>query len=121
MAEYFGRSSSEGSPVKLDEDEIRKFLSDKLVALERDKAEFCSMLCRAVNPKRIVEVGTSHGVSTLYSQPGDQAAANTVLKAKSVSLTGLARVLPFWSTMVMASPDVSDRGPLVVYALISSK
>ncbi len=48
------------------------------------------------------------------SQPGDQAAANTVLKAKSLSLTGLARVLPFWSTMVMASPDVSDRGPLVV-------
>ncbi len=48
------------------------------------------------------------------AQPGDQAATNTVLKAKSLSLTGLARVLPFWSTMVMASPDVSDRGPLVV-------
>jgi len=66
MAEYFGRSSPEGRPVKLDEDEIRKFLSDKLVALERDKADFCYMLCRAVNATRIVEVGTSYGVSTLY-------------------------------------------------------
>ena len=47
-------------------------------------------------------------------KPADQAATNTVLKAKSLSLRGLARVLPFWSTMVMASPDVSDRGPLVV-------
>ena len=45
---------------------------------------------------------------------GDQAAAYTVLKARSVSLTGLARVEPFWSTMVVASPDVSDRLPLVV-------
>lgn len=52
----------------------------------------------------------------------DQSAAtNTVLKVKSVSLTGLASVLPFWSTMVIASPEVSERPPPVVKALISSK
>jgi hypothetical protein len=50
----------------------------------------------------------------LDSQTGAQAAANTVLKAKSLSLAGQARTLPFWSTMVMASPEVSERGPLVV-------
>ena len=45
---------------------IREFRSDKLVALDRDKAEFCYQLCRAINARRIVEIGTSHGVSTLY-------------------------------------------------------
>lgn len=43
------------------------------------------------------------------------------MKVKSVSLTGLASVLPFWLTIVIASPDVSDRLPPVVKALISSK
>jgi predicted O-methyltransferase YrrM len=48
------------------EDEIKSFRSDKLVALDRDKAEFCYQLCRATNARRIVEAGTSFGVSTLY-------------------------------------------------------
>jgi predicted O-methyltransferase YrrM len=46
--------------------EARAFLSDKLVALDSDKAEFCYQLCRASNARRIVEIGTSFGVSTLY-------------------------------------------------------
>lgn len=45
---------------------IKDFLQDKLVALDRDKAEFCYLLCRANNARRIVEIGTSHGISTLY-------------------------------------------------------
>jgi len=45
---------------------VKKFLSDKLVALEPDKAEFCYQLCRALKARRIVEAGTSHGVSTIY-------------------------------------------------------
>jgi predicted O-methyltransferase YrrM len=44
----------------------RAFLSDKLYALDRDKAEFCYQLCRAKNARWIVEIGTSYGVSTLY-------------------------------------------------------
>src|SRR2546428_10980662 len=43
-----------------------QFLSDKLVALDRDKAEFCYQLCRALGARRIVEAGTSFGVSTLF-------------------------------------------------------
>jgi predicted O-methyltransferase YrrM len=50
----------------LTEDEIREFRRDKLVALDCDKAEFCYQLCRAVDARRIVEIGTSFGVSTLY-------------------------------------------------------
>src|SRR5262249_12931567 len=48
------------------EEEIRQFRSDKFVALDRDKAEFCYQLCRATGARRVVEVGTSYGVSTLY-------------------------------------------------------
>ncbi len=49
-----------------DAERIKAFRSDKLVALDREKAEFCYQLCRAVNARRIVEIGTSYGVSTLY-------------------------------------------------------
>jgi predicted O-methyltransferase YrrM len=47
-------------------EEIKAFRSDKLVALDRDKAEFCYQLCRANSARRIIEIGTSYGVSTLY-------------------------------------------------------
>jgi predicted O-methyltransferase YrrM len=42
------------------------FFADKMVALEKDKAEFCYSLCRALRARRVVECGTSFGVSTLY-------------------------------------------------------
>jgi predicted O-methyltransferase YrrM len=44
----------------------RDFWRDKLVALEPEKARFCYGLCRALHARRIVEAGTSFGVSTLY-------------------------------------------------------
>jgi predicted O-methyltransferase YrrM len=40
--------------------------ADKLVALDRDKSEFCYALCRASGARRVVELGTSFGVSTLF-------------------------------------------------------
>lgn len=42
------------------------FLRDKLVALDPDKGRLAYTLCRALNARRVVEVGTSFGVSTLY-------------------------------------------------------
>ena len=48
------------------DDNMRRFLADKLVALDRDKATFCYQLCRSLGARRVVEAGTSHGVSTLY-------------------------------------------------------
>jgi predicted O-methyltransferase YrrM len=47
-------------------DEIKAFRSDKLVALDRNKAEFCYQLCRAKKASKVIEVGTSYGVSTIY-------------------------------------------------------
>jgi predicted O-methyltransferase YrrM len=48
------------------DEKSHRYMADKLVALEPDKAEFCHLTCRALRAKRIVEVGTSYGVSTLY-------------------------------------------------------
>ena len=64
---YFGERARKGdlSWDGLDAD-ANRFMADKLVALEPIKAEFCHMLCRSLQAKRVVEVGTSHGVSTLY-------------------------------------------------------
>jgi predicted O-methyltransferase YrrM len=47
-------------------EDMYRFLSDKMVALDREKAEFCYLLCRSLRAKRVVEAGTSFGVSTLY-------------------------------------------------------
>jgi predicted O-methyltransferase YrrM len=65
MKSYYEQREKEGQPFE-DETFIRAYLSDKLVALDRDKAEFCYQLLRAMNARRVVEIGTSYGVSTLY-------------------------------------------------------
>jgi predicted O-methyltransferase YrrM len=64
---YFARRIKEGT-LSWDgmDAETTTFFSDKMVALEKDKAEFCYALCRALGAKRIVECGTSFGISTLY-------------------------------------------------------
>ena len=49
-----------------DQDGPRQFMDDKLVALDRDKARLCYLLCRASGATKVVEVGTSFAVSTIY-------------------------------------------------------
>lgn len=65
---YFSRRQQEPGFTMADyaDDETHRFYADKMVALDRDKALFCYQLCRALRARRIVEAGTSHGVSTLY-------------------------------------------------------
>jgi len=48
------------------DEKSHRYMADKLVALEPAKAEFCYLICRALRATRVVEVGTSFGVSTLY-------------------------------------------------------
>lgn len=64
---YFARRIKEGT-LSWDgmDAETTTFFRDKMVALEKEKAEFCYALCRALGAKRAVECGTSFGVSTLY-------------------------------------------------------
>jgi predicted O-methyltransferase YrrM len=67
MAAYYAERAAGRSPNEnWFDDRIHAFLRDKLVALDRPKAEFCYMTCRALRALRIVEVGTSYGVSTLF-------------------------------------------------------
>ncbi len=65
---YFAKQEQEVGldPEKFYDEDMHRYLSDKMVALDRDKAEFCYLLCRSMRATRIVEAGTSFGVSTLY-------------------------------------------------------
>jgi predicted O-methyltransferase YrrM len=65
LRDYFARRSEALDWDRLDDD-AHRFFADKLVALDPIKAEFCHLLCKAMGARRIVEVGTSFGVSTLY-------------------------------------------------------
>jgi predicted O-methyltransferase YrrM len=67
VAAYFMARAADGSMDWHQFDErTNTFLRDKLVALDRDKAEFCYHVCRALRARRVVEAGTSFGVSTLF-------------------------------------------------------
>jgi predicted O-methyltransferase YrrM len=64
---YFRRRIAEGT-LSWDgfDAQTNAFFADKMVALEKDKAEYCYALCRALRATSVVEAGTSFGVSTLY-------------------------------------------------------
>src|SRR5258707_4022352 len=67
MAAYFTARMAEGAiDWRRFDDRTNAFLRDKLVALDRDKAEFCYHVCRALQARRVVEAGTSYGVSTIF-------------------------------------------------------
>lgn len=66
LAALHARSNSQSDDRPTENQTQREFLSDKLVALDSDKAEFCYQLCRAIGARNIIEVGTSFGVSTIY-------------------------------------------------------
>ena len=66
MGDFFSARVAAGEDLSPDKGEVKAFLADKLVALDRDKALFCYRLCRALGARRVVEAGTSFGVSTLY-------------------------------------------------------
>ena len=54
------RHTDPGSRVDMD------FVRDKFVALDPEKCDLCYMLCRSLKARRVVEFGTSFGVSTIY-------------------------------------------------------
>ena len=62
--EKYGGDSVAGTEAQIASG--RPFWRDKLVAIDPGKAQFCYLLCRALLARRVVEAGTSYGVSTLY-------------------------------------------------------
>ena len=63
---YYAAGADRPTGYESEDSVGRVFWRDKLVALDRDKAEFVYLLCRANGARRIIEAGTSFGVSTLY-------------------------------------------------------
>jgi predicted O-methyltransferase YrrM len=61
LSRFTGRSSVGGSSTS-----DAGYLRDKLLALDADKGALAYLLCRALDARRAVEVGTSFGVSTIY-------------------------------------------------------
>jgi predicted O-methyltransferase YrrM len=66
MAYFSARAAAGDIDWNAFDERANTFLSDKLVALDREKAEFCYQVCRALGATRVVEAGTSFGVSTLF-------------------------------------------------------
>src|SRR5436190_16918869 len=67
VAAYFtSRAADPSMDWQQFDERTNTFLRDKLVAIDRDKAEFCYHVCRALRARRVVEAGTSFGVSTLF-------------------------------------------------------
>ncbi len=66
IAEYYAAGAERPTGFEPEDAPGRRFWQDKFVALDQDKAEFVYALCRTANATRIIEAGTSFGVSTLY-------------------------------------------------------
>lgn len=64
--DYYAAGAERPTGYEPQGSESRAFWHDKFVALDRDKAEFVYLLCRAAGARRVIEAGTSFGVSTLY-------------------------------------------------------
>jgi predicted O-methyltransferase YrrM len=92
MHTYFSARAKAGnlSWDGLDAD-ANRFMADKMVALAPIKAEFCHMLCRALRAKRVVEIGTSFGVSTLYLADAVRANGGGIVIATEYEATKAAQ------------------------------
>ena len=66
ISDYYEAGADRPTGFEAEDAPGRAFWLDKYVALDRDKAEFVYGLCRAAGATRIVEAGTSFGVSTIY-------------------------------------------------------
>ena len=52
--------------AKRADDSDEKYVRDKLIPIGRGQGWLIYMLCRSLQARRVVEFGTSYGVSTLY-------------------------------------------------------
>jgi predicted O-methyltransferase YrrM len=67
MRGYYDAKRRAGSgPTNPGSDDDMSFVRDKLVALDPEKCDLCYLLCRSLRATRVVEFGTSFGVSTIY-------------------------------------------------------
>src|SRR5258708_24193733 len=63
---YDAKRKSEKRTTDPDSPADMAFVRAKRVPLDPEKCDLCYLLCRSIKPRRIVEFGTSLGVSTIY-------------------------------------------------------
>lgn len=63
---YDARRRAGTGPTNPSSADDMNFVRDKLVALDPEKCDLCYLLCRSLRARRVVEFGTSFGVSTIY-------------------------------------------------------
>jgi predicted O-methyltransferase YrrM len=66
MRYFTSRAADDSFDWNRFDERTNEFLKDKLIALDRPKAQFCYQMCRALRARRVVEAGPSFGVSTLF-------------------------------------------------------
>ncbi|HEY2875105.1 MAG TPA: class I SAM-dependent methyltransferase [Reyranella sp.] len=88
-----------------DSPEDMAFVRDKFVALDPEKCDLCYMLCRSLKARRVVEFGTSFGVSTIYLAA---AVRDTVREEGGVGLVIGTEIEPTKATV--ANANLTDAG-----------
>jgi predicted O-methyltransferase YrrM len=67
LAAHFALGAAKGLVgAKRSDDSDEKYVRDKLIPIDRGQGWLIYMLCRSRRARRVVEFGTSYGVSTLY-------------------------------------------------------
>lgn len=81
------------------------FVRDKFVALDPEKCDLCYMLCRTLKARRVIEFGTSFGVSTIYLAA---AVRDTVREAGGTGVVIGTEIEP--TKAKVANANVADAG-----------
>lgn len=76
-------------------------MRDKFIALDQDKCQFVYQLARAINAKKVVEIGTSFGVSTIYLALAvgsniEKSGGNGKVIATEKEISKAERALEYW-------------------------
>jgi predicted O-methyltransferase YrrM len=67
LAAHFALETAKGLVgAKRSDDSDEKYVRDKLIPIDRGQGWLIYMLCRGLQARRVVEFGTSYGVSTLH-------------------------------------------------------
>jgi len=67
LAAHFALKAAKGlAGAKRLDDADERYVRDKLIPIDRGQGWMIYMLCRGLQARRVVEFGTSYGVSTLY-------------------------------------------------------
>lgn len=86
------------------------FVRDKFVALDPEKCDLCYMLCRSIKARRVVEFGTSFGVSTIYLAA---AVRDTVRESGGEGVVIGTEIEPTKATIANANLAEAGLGPFV--------